>query len=61
LFKTVDQNLPYQQNLEQLSVTIVVLCAPGNRRETLQRLIQKVFDRIAQGNLQNVIEIFEGN
>ncbi len=35
LFITVDQNLQYQQNVERLSVTIIVLCATDNRRETL--------------------------
>ena len=61
LFVTVDQNLQYQQNVEHLSITIIVLCAADNRRETLQRLIPKVFNRIAQGNLQNVIEVSEEN
>ncbi len=54
---TVDRNLPYQQNLERLVITIFVLCAVDNRRETLARLIPKFFDRLAEGNLQNVIEI----
>ncbi len=54
---TVDRNLPYQQNLERLAITIFVLCAFDNRRETLAILIPKLFDRLAEGNLQNVIEI----
>ena len=54
---TVDRNLPYQQNLERLPVTIFVLCAFDNRRETLAILIPRFFDRLAEGNLQNVIEI----
>ena len=57
LFVTVDRNLPYQQNLERLPLTIFVLCAFNNRRETLAGLIPKLFDRLAEGNLQNVIEI----
>ena len=56
-FVTVDRNLPYQQNLERLPLTIFVLCALDNRRETLKELIPKLFDRVAEGNLQNVIEI----
>ena len=55
---TVDRNLPYQQNLERLPITIVVLCAFDNRRETLALLIPKLFDRLAEGNMQNVIEIY---
>ncbi|MBC8044802.1 MAG: DUF5615 family PIN-like protein [Rhizobacter sp.] len=58
IFVTVDRNLPYQQNLEQLSLTIVVLRAANNRRETLARLIPKLFNRLAEGNLPSVIEIF---
>jgi predicted nuclease of predicted toxin-antitoxin system len=54
---TVDRNLSYQQNLEQLPLTIFVLCAVDNRRETLAVLIPKLLDRIAEGILQNVIEI----
>ena len=57
LFVTVDRNLPYQQNLERLPLTIFVLCAFDNRRETLKELIPKLFSRLAEGNLQNVIEI----
>lgn len=57
LFVTVDRNLPYQQNLNRLPLTIFVLCAVNNRRETLARLIPKLFERLANGNLQNVIEI----
>ena len=58
LFITVDRNLPYQQNLDRLTLTIIVLCAVDNRRETLRRLIPKLFARLADGNLQNVIEIY---
>ncbi len=57
IFVTVDRNLPYQQNIERLPITIFVLCAFDNRRETLAMLIPKLFDRLAEGNLQNVIEI----
>ena len=57
LFVTVDRNLPYQQNLERLPLTIFVLCAVDNRRETLKTLIPKLFERLVEGNLENVIEI----
>lgn len=59
LFITVDQNLPYQQNLDRLPLIIFVLCSSDNRRETLHKLIPKLFDRLAKGNLQNGIEIYE--
>ena len=57
LFVTVDRNLKYQQNLERFSIKIIVLCAIDNRRETLQKLIPKLFDKLNEGNLQKVIEI----
>ena len=57
LFITVDRNLPYQQNLERLPITIFVLCAVNNRLETLALLLPKLFARIEEGNLQNVIEV----
>ena len=57
LFVTVDRNLPYQQNLQRLELTIFVLRAKDNTRETLRLLIPKIFERLAEGNLQNVIEI----
>lgn len=57
LFVTVDRNLPYQQNTSRLPLNIVVLCAVNNRLETLGTLVPKMLDRLAKGNLQNVIEI----
>jgi hypothetical protein len=58
IFVTVDRNLQYQQNLKRLSITIIVRCTIDNRRETSQKLIPKLLDQLAEGNLQNVIEIF---
>jgi len=57
LFVTVDRNLPYQQNAGNLLVPIIVLCGKDNRRETLRLLIPKVFEKIAEGLTQNIIEI----
>ncbi len=57
-FITIDRNLPYQQNLKQLPVTIFVLCAKDNRLSTLQELLPKLFDRITEGDLYKVIEIY---
>jgi hypothetical protein len=57
-FVTVDRNLPYQQNTENLPLAIIVLCAYNNRLETLQLLVPKIFERIAAGTAHNVIEIY---
>ena len=57
IFVTVDRNLPYQQNLQRLPFTIMVLCAVNNRRDTLQKLVPAIFEKIKIGALQNVVEI----
>ena len=58
MFVTVDRNLPYEQNLQRLPVTIFVLCAFNNRRDTLKKLIPKIFERISQGITTGIIEIY---
>jgi predicted nuclease of predicted toxin-antitoxin system len=57
VFVTVDRNLQYQQNLERLPLTIVVLCALNNRLGTLSALIPKMFDRISLNTTDNVIVV----
>ena len=57
IFVTVDRNLPYQQKLQRLPFTIMVLCAVNNRRDTLQKLVPSIFEKIKIGALQNVVEI----
>lgn len=59
LFVTVDRNLRYQQNLKKLPMTIAVLCAFDNRRETLRLLIPALFVRLEAGNLPEVVEIYK--
>lgn len=39
---TVDQNVPYQQNLAERSIAVVVLIAPNNRIETLEPLASEL-------------------
>jgi hypothetical protein len=58
IFVTVDRNLPHQQNLETLPVTIFVLCAIDNRREILNLLVPKLLERLDEPNLQGIIEIW---
>jgi predicted nuclease of predicted toxin-antitoxin system len=54
---TVDQNLPYQQNVERLPLAIIILRALDNRIETLRLLIPKLLGRLRDRDLQNVIGI----
>lgn len=56
-FVTVDRNLPHQQNLDHMQITKFILCAANSRRETLQKLIPKLLERLTIGNLKNIIEI----
>ncbi|WP_315787984.1 DUF5615 family PIN-like protein [Fischerella sp. JS2] len=54
---TTDQNLRYQQNLQQAGVAVVVLIAPSNRLPDLVPLIpdvRKVLNTIASGEIVEV-------
>lgn len=58
-FVTLDKNLRFQQNLDQIELTIFVLLAVNNRRETLQKLVERIKDKIKAGGrgLQKINEI----
>lgn len=56
-FVTIDKNLRYQQNLDRIDLKIFLLLAINNRRETLQILVEKIKDKIKEGNLQKVNEV----
>ena len=56
-FVTIDKNLRYQQNLDRIELTIFLLLAINNRRETLQALVEKIKDKIKEGNLHKVTEV----
>lgn len=43
---TVDQNLPYQQNLQAAGVSIIVLRAAGTRLQDLEPLMPALCDRL---------------
>ena len=56
-FVTIDKNLRYQQNLNRIELKIFLLLAINNRRETLQILIEKIKDKIKEGNLKKINEV----
>ncbi len=56
-FVTLDKNLRYQQNLDRIKLTIFLLLAVNNRRETLQVLVRKIKERIKEGNFKKINEI----
>ena len=54
IFVTLDQNLQHQQNLEKFNISVFLLIAENNRRETLQKLVNKIKDTIKKGNFSNL-------
>ncbi len=56
-FVSIDKNLRYQQNLAKFDITIFLLIAINNRRETLQKLVEKVKQKIQSGQYQKFTEI----
>jgi hypothetical protein len=58
LFITVDRNLRYQQNLQAISLTIIILCGSDNRHDTVKKLIPKMFQQLALSRNNSVVEIY---
>lgn len=56
-FITIDKNLKHQQNLERFNISIFLLLAVNNRRETLQKLVVKITERIKFGDYTKLTEI----
>ncbi|RDC62917.1 hypothetical protein [Adhaeribacter pallidiroseus] len=56
-FITIDKNLRHQQNLDRIELKIFLLLAVNNRRESLQVLVDKIKNKIKEGNLQKINEI----
>lgn len=57
---TVDQNIPYQQNLQNRRVAIVILRAPTSRLEDLKQTIPAVLTTLADIRPGEVV-IVSGN
>ncbi len=54
---TVDQEIPYQQNMETRRIAILILCAATNRLADLQKLVpsaRSVLDSIQPGEVIRV-------
>ena len=58
-FVTVDKNLQNQENLDKFNITIIILLAANNRRETLQKLVEKTIDKIKKGDYSKLTKISE--
>ena len=54
---TVDQNIPAQQNLSDLSIAIVIMVARSNRYVDLRILVPRVLNAIASIRVGEIIRI----
>ena len=60
VFVTVDRNLAFQQNLEGLSIAVIVLRAHTNRLADLKPLIPDLMAAIESASLGNVLSVGPG-
>lgn len=56
-FITIDKNLRHQQNLQKFDVTVFLLMAPDNRRQTLQKFVEKTKEIINLGSYTKLTEV----
>jgi predicted nuclease of predicted toxin-antitoxin system len=54
---TVDKNLPHQQNLAELNLSIVILTAPTNQLEDLLRLADQISEALETIERGQVVRI----
>jgi hypothetical protein len=54
---TVDQNITYQQNLESLQISILILVARSNRYESLTPLIPQALEALKQISPGEIVHI----
>ncbi len=57
VFLTMDSNIVYQQNTDQLQVCLIVLHGPNSRYETLQPLLPQIREAIEQAKPGSIIHI----
>jgi hypothetical protein len=57
VFITMDQNLPSQQNLDEIALTVFILSGVNNKLETLANLIPLVLEKIEKGIKSGVMRI----
>ena len=54
---TADQNLEFQQNLATLPIAVIVLVAESNRLESLEPLIPKVLEVLAEIQPKTLVRV----
>jgi hypothetical protein len=54
---TVDQNIPFQQNLESRTIAVLILCASTNRLRDLQKTIPAALEALVSIKPGDVVRI----
>ena len=57
IFVTVDRNLSFQQNLGNVELAVIVLCAPSNRLQDLVPLVPRVLELIPSVRPGEVVSV----
>ncbi len=57
VFITADQNLQYQLNLRNATVTILVIVSSSNRYDDVKRLIPVILQKLDSSKLTGIIRI----
>ena len=57
VFLTADQNLPFQQNLAQMTLKVIVLVAPSNTLEDLVPLVPTILQTIQHIQQGEVVRV----
>ncbi|MFM9952019.1 MAG: DUF5615 family PIN-like protein [Saprospiraceae bacterium] len=57
-FVTIDKNLRYQQNLDRAKVSIFIMMAHNNRKDTLEKFIPEIINRIKSGDYEKKNEVY---
>lgn len=57
IFITMDSNIVHQQNLAEVQICLIVLHGPNSRYETLQPLLPKMHEAIAQAKPGSVFHL----
>ena len=54
---TVDQNIPFQQNLESRTIAVLILCASTNRLRDLQKIVPAALEALASIKPGDVVRV----
>jgi predicted nuclease of predicted toxin-antitoxin system len=60
IFITLDSNIAFQQNLENLKLCVIVIRAVNSRYETLQPLIPDIVQAVDRAKVGNIVVIGKG-